>query len=53
VLLDSTEWRKFFDSYRHEAFRLETLSVYQWPAKGEYETFLATGIRTFRTMTPG
>jgi len=45
VLLDSTEWRKFFDSYRHEAFRLETLSVYQVASeRAEYETFLATGI---------
>jgi len=32
-------------------FRLETLSVYQWQRKAEYETFLATGILAFRTMT--
>jgi len=45
VLLDSADWRTFFDSYRREAFRLETLPVYQVGSeKAECESFLATGI---------
>lgn len=42
--LDGDAWRTFFDSYQREAFRLETLPVYDVGSEqAEYETFLATG----------
>jgi uncharacterized protein DUF6879 len=44
VRLDGDAWRTFFDSYKREAFRLETLSTYGVASEqDEYEGFLATG----------
>jgi len=44
VRLDGETWREFFDSYRREAFRLETLPEYKVDSeRSEYEHFLATG----------
>ena len=42
--LDNDRWRTFFDSYRREAFRLETLPEYNMGSeRAEYELFLTTG----------
>ncbi|MGH3574004.1 MAG: DUF6879 family protein [Pseudonocardiaceae bacterium] len=42
--LEGDSWRTFFDSYRREAFRLETLPSYHVGGEQEeYEKFLATG----------
>lgn len=42
--LAGDDWKKFFDSYEREAFRLETLPVYKVEQeKEEFEHFLATG----------
>lgn len=42
--LDGNKWRTFFDSYKQEAFRLETLPVYTMPEEDqEYQQFLDTG----------
>jgi hypothetical protein len=42
--LDGDEWWAFFDSYQHEAFRLETLPVYTMAEEDEeYRNFLETG----------
>lgn len=42
--LENDRWRAFFDSYKQEAFRLETLSSYKVGSEqAEYKTFLATG----------
>jgi hypothetical protein len=42
--LDGDAWQEFFDSFRREAFRLETLPVYKVDSEqDEYEEFLATG----------
>lgn len=42
--LDGEAWRTLFDSYRREAFRLETLPAYQVTGeRAEYEHFQATG----------
>ncbi|WP_026415987.1 DUF6879 family protein [Actinomadura oligospora] len=35
MLLAGDDWRKFFDSYRRDAFRLETLPVYGVPEEDE------------------
>jgi hypothetical protein len=44
VRLDGDAWRTFFDSYRQEAFRLETLSAYAVSSEqSEYESYLAAG----------
>jgi hypothetical protein len=44
VRLEGDNWRTFFDSYRREAFRLETLPSYRVGGEQEeYEKFLATG----------
>lgn len=43
--LDREAWQEFFDSYRREAFRLETLPAYDVGSeRAEYEGFLATGV---------
>jgi hypothetical protein len=42
--LDGDAWRAFFDSFKREAFRLETLPVYGMAnERAEYESFIATG----------
>jgi hypothetical protein len=42
--LDGDAWRTFFDSYKREAFRLETLPAYGVATEQlEYDKFLATG----------
>ena len=42
--LDGDPWRTFFDSYRREAFRLETLPCYNvTKERTEFEKFLTTG----------
>lgn len=42
--LDGDTWRAFFDSFKREAFRLETLPVYDMAnERAEYEGFIATG----------
>ncbi|HEX3732989.1 MAG TPA: hypothetical protein VHU91_08735 [Mycobacteriales bacterium] len=42
--LEGRAWTDFFDSFQREAFRLETLPVYQVESeRGELATFLATG----------
>ena len=42
--LEGDGWRRFFDSYQQEAFRLETLSRYGVGSeRAEYENFLTTG----------
>ena len=42
--LDGEAWRTFFDSFEREAFRLETLPVYDMASERvEYDSFLATG----------
>jgi hypothetical protein len=44
VQLAGDDWKKFFDSYEREAFRLETLPVYKVEQEQEeFEHFLATG----------
>jgi hypothetical protein len=44
VLLDGDAWRRFFDSYQHEAFRLETLPSYGVASEDEeLQQFLSTG----------
>jgi hypothetical protein len=44
VRLDGDAWREFFDSFKREAFRLETLPVYHVGSeKDEYESFMTTG----------
>ncbi|MFJ7909682.1 DUF6879 family protein [Kitasatospora sp. NPDC096204] len=44
MLLDGDSWRPFFDSFEHEAFRLETRSSYAMPDEDEeFQEFLATG----------
>ncbi|MEV5572490.1 DUF6879 family protein [Spirillospora sp. NPDC052269] len=35
MLLAGDDWRQFFDSYEHDAFRLETLPVYGVPEEDE------------------
>ena len=42
--LDGDAWRTFFDSFQHEAFRLETLPRYELTSElDEYQQFHATG----------
>lgn len=42
--LDGSAWRTFFDGFEQEAFRLETLPVYDMTSEQqEYRTFLQTG----------
>ncbi len=42
--LDGDAWRKFFDSYEREAFRLETLPAYGVAGEqAEFEEFIASG----------
>lgn len=42
--MDGDAWRTFFDSYRQNAFRLETLPSYAVSSEqAEYESFLADG----------
>lgn len=42
--LAAEDWHPFFDSYAHEAFRLETLPSYRVPSEDEeLRTFLSTG----------
>ncbi|MGC0415093.1 DUF6879 family protein [Embleya sp. AB8] len=42
--LDGEHWSSFFDSFEHEAFRLETLSAYSMLGEEqEYADFMATG----------
>jgi hypothetical protein len=42
--LDGDAWRTFFDSYKREAFRLETLPVYNMGSEqAVYKHFLAAG----------
>lgn len=42
--LDGESWRTFFDSFKREAFRLETHPVYDMTSeREEYEQFLSTG----------
>ncbi|GAA0620147.1 hypothetical protein GCM10010174_43320 [Kutzneria viridogrisea] len=42
--LDGKQWRHIFDSYEHEAFRLETHQVYSVPGEQEeLNSFLRTG----------
>jgi hypothetical protein len=42
--LEGEAWRTFFNSFKHEAFRLETLPVYDMASEqAEYNGFLATG----------
>lgn len=42
--LDNDAWRTFFNSYRREAFRLETLPEYNVSSeRAEYDHFVATG----------
>lgn len=42
--MDGDQWRQFFDSYKREAFRLETLPVYTMPdEQEEFATFLEAG----------
>ncbi|MCG6494877.1 DUF6879 family protein [Kitasatospora sp. A2-31] len=44
MLLAGDAWRTFFDSFGHEAFRLETRSFYAMPDEDEeYREFLTTG----------
>jgi len=44
VRLDGTAWRTFFDGFQREAFRLETLQVYDMASEqAEYDHFLVTG----------
>lgn len=44
MLLAGDAWRAFFDSFEHEAFRLETRSAYAMPDEDEeFQEFLATG----------
>ncbi|AUY51058.1 DUF6879 family protein [Streptomyces sp. CB01881] len=44
MLLAGEAWRAFFDSFEHEAFRLEVRSSYAMPGEDEeYRDFLATG----------
>jgi hypothetical protein len=44
VRLAGDAWDTFFDSFKHEAFRLETHPVYDMVSeRAEYEQFLATG----------
>lgn len=42
--LDGKAWRTFFDGFQREAFRLESLQVYDMASEqAEYDHFLATG----------
>ena len=42
--LDGKAWRTFFDGFQREAFRLETLQVYDMASEqAEYDRFLASG----------
>lgn len=42
--LEAEAWRDFFDSYKHDAFRLETLPSYGVTSEdAELQGFLATG----------
>ncbi|MFD5462080.1 DUF6879 family protein [Kitasatospora sp. NPDC127059] len=44
MLLDGDAWRAVFNSFEHEAFRLETRSSYAVPGEDEeFREFLATG----------
>lgn len=47
--LGSDAWRRFFDAYARDAFRLETLSSYGVASEDEeLREFLATGRLTIR-----